>query len=386
MGRREKKKLNWKILLIEIVVIAVLIAIMLKLVEYWTGVNPIDNLFQRKNALSDISEVASVLTEALDEGKDEEMVLYIKDIPEKDLQNINYIMSNLNGSVDSFQIHPKIFGVQRVSFKIIRSDNSFVYDAYKNGAAIPEDRKEAQKLLVRVNRILEDQISPTMSDYQKELALHDYLLKHCVYGHGSEDKEYEYRAYGALVEGQAVCNGYAEAMALLLSCAGVENRYVVGTANSGSRSTQQAASDNGRTENHAWNLVRVNGTWYHLDSTWDDPVGEKELVSHAYFNVSDEVLRRDHSWNEEKYEVCPDMSWNYFFREHTFFDRGSAMSEYLSQKLAIHPYGTVECAFGSFEMTDTMLSGLGAIPGISKLYYSSTGDFHYSVLTIYIEQ
>ena len=250
------KKLNWKILLIEIVVIAVLIAIMLKLVEYWTGVNPIDNLFQRKNALSDISEVASVLTEALDEGKDEEMVLYIKDIPEKDLQNINYIMSNLNGSVDSFQIHPKIFGVQRVSFKIIRSDNSFVYDAYKNGAAIPEDRKEAQKLLVRVNRILEDQISPTMSDYQKELALHDYLLKHCVYGHGSEDKEYEYRAYGALVEGQAVCNGYAEAMALLLSCAGVENQYVVGTATSGSRAAQAAEAGESRKANGS--LILMN--------------------------------------------------------------------------------------------------------------------------------
>ena len=71
----------------------------------------------------------------------------------------------------------------------------------------------------------------------------------------------------------------------------------------------------------------MNGTWYHLDSTWDDPVGEKELVSHAYFNVSDEVLRRDHSWNEEKYEDCPDMSWNYYYREHIFFERGSAMSD-----------------------------------------------------------
>ena len=383
----EGKRKGLKIL-IELIAVVVLIAILLKLVEYWTGVNPMDNLFERKNALSSVGEVAEYLTRELEGGKDGTVTLYIKDIPEKDLQNINYVMSNLNGSVDSFQLRPSIFGVRRVDLEVVRSDNSYVQDAYLHGAEIPEDRKEARALLTRVRQILKDQLSSAMTEYQKELALHDYLVDNCTYSFGDEKNDHEYRAYGALVEGEAVCNGYAEAMALLLSCAGVENRYVVGTVNSGSRSlsgeTTGAVTEHA--ENHAWNLVRVNGTWYHLDATWDDPVGEQQIVSHAYFNMSDELMARDHIWDQERYEECPDMSWNYFRRERAYFESSADFDRYVTERLMIRPYGTLECAIALFEMTDQTLTGLGTVPGISSVYYSKVGNFNFTVVTLYIRQ
>ena len=382
---------NWQKILIEVIAGVIFIAIALKLVETWTGVNPVDNLSHRSDALGDINEVAAVLTREMENGKDGEVVLFIRDIPEEDLLNINYILSNLNGSVDSFQMHAKLFGVRRVSFQIVRSDNSYVYDAYIHGTPIPEDRPEAKKLYEVVRSIVDTQVGDRiMTEYQRELVLHDYLVKHCTYSFGSDKNDNEYRAYGALVEHRAVCNGYAEAMALLLSCAGVENRYVVGTVSSGSRSatanTEDPSGDGKlkKKENHAWNQVKLNGTWYHLDATWDDPVGDTEILSHAYFNLSDELMERDHIWKHEKYEVCPDMRWNYFYRSETYFENSNDLDAYVTRMVSARPYGTLECAFAKFEMTNTTLRGLSDVPNLTSVYYSTVGNFSFSVLTLYI--
>ncbi len=381
---------KWQKAIIEIVAVAVIIAVVLKLVEFWTGVNPLDNLTKRGEALDDISEVAAVLTQEMEAGKEGQVVLFVKSIPEEELVNINYILSNLNGSVDSFQLHTKLFGVQRIDFQIVRSDNSYVIDAYKNGTAIPDTRPEAQKLYKIVKKIIDKNIgNQRMTEYQKELVLHDYLVENCTYSFGDKSNDNEYRAYGALIEGRAVCNGYAEAMALLLSCAGVENRYVVGTVHSGSRSAMAEENtqpvDSEKKENHAWNQVKLNGTWYHLDATWDDPVGETDVLSHAYFNMSDELMARDHVWNHEKYETCPDMNWNYFKRSQSYFERSSELDDYVTRRVRVRPYGTMECAFSQFEITNTTLQGLSTIPGLRSVYYSTVGDFSFSVLTLYIK-
>ena len=157
---------RWQKILIEVMVGIVLILVILKVIEKWTGVNPIDNLRYRAEAMSDINEVASALTQEMADGKDGEVVLYIKDIPEDDLMNINYIMSNLEGSVDSFQVHAKIFGVQRVVFQIVRSDNSYVYDAYAKGIPIPEDQVEIE--MNRLSRTRSDSTSSLSRDFAEQ--------------------------------------------------------------------------------------------------------------------------------------------------------------------------------------------------------------------------
>ena len=381
---------RWKKILLEVFIAAVFLLVALKLVELWTGVNPLDNLKKRKEACQDINEVAAVLTQKMSEGVEGEVVVYIKNIPEDELVNINYIMSNLNGSVDSFQVHPKLFGVQRVVFKIIRSDNSYVYDAYKNGTSIPDDREQAKLLYEKVQNVLNaNVIGRGLTEFETEVVLHDYLVNHCTYSYGSDKNDNEFRAYGALIEGQAVCNGYAEAMALLLSCAGIENQYVVGVAKSGSRSVKQKqendSSGEEKKENHAWNLVQINGSWYHLDATWDDPVGDKDILSHAYFNLSDELMKRDHTWAEDKYKKCPDMKWNYFYRNRSYFEKAVDLDSYVTRVAMTRSKDVVECAFSQFEITNTTLQGLSTVPGLKSVYYSIVGDFSYSVITFYIE-
>ncbi len=123
-----------------------------------------------------------------------------------------------------------------------------------------------------------------MSDVEKLLALHDYLVFNCTYDYGNYINGTipysSYSAYGALVNKTAVCNGYALAMADLIKHIGL-NGYVVAS------------------QNHAWNLVYVDGNWYHIDTTWDDPVSNtvdgnwnrEGTVMHDYFMVSDAELK-----------------------------------------------------------------------------------------------
>lgn len=126
---------------------------------------------------------------------------------------------------------------------------------------------------------------------KKELALHNALVEKCAYSTEAADNPSSYpqafTAYGALVDGSAVCEGYAKALKLLLDSAGLHSLYVTGMANSG-----------GESGPHAWNMVYV-GKWYQVDATFDDPVYQTASgryvqanhISYAYFNF---VTKPDH--------------------------------------------------------------------------------------------
>lgn len=70
-------------------------------------------------------------------------------------------------------------------------------------------------------------------------------------------------------------------------------------------------------ETHAWNVVRIDGAYYHLDPTWDDPVGQTgfDFISYAYFNLTDEEIRRDHEIDAEggyPLPACTDTAAHYY--------------------------------------------------------------------------
>ncbi|QHW31626.1 hypothetical protein GZH47_12755 [Paenibacillus rhizovicinus] len=138
-------------------------------------------------------------------------------------------------------------------------------------------------------QILAAIIKPGMSDYERELAIHDYLVLHTAYDYDNFRKGTvpadSYTMYGLLVNGIAVCQGYAYTAQLLLRMAGIETYYVRGTAGGGP---------------HAWNKVKIDGAYYDLDVTWDDPVpDEAGEQAYGYFNVTDDELRLDHTWTDK---------------------------------------------------------------------------------------
>ncbi len=104
------------------------------------------------------------------------------------------------------------------------------------------------------------------TDYEKVKAIHDYIINLASY-----DMTYQRStAYDILINKSAVCEGYALAAYRLFTDAGLETRIITG---------------DGDGERHAWNIVKVNGEWYNIDLTWDDPVSSsgKQILRYTYF-------------------------------------------------------------------------------------------------------
>lgn len=146
-------------------------------------------------------------------------------------------------------------------------------------------------------------VTPGMTDEEKALVLHDYLAQNCAYAYreyldGTLDQHREvYSAYGALVEGRAVCNGYALAYEALLQAVGI---------NSFKCSSEEM--------NHAWNIVQIDGQWYHVDVTWDDPAPNSEgTVGHNYFLLSDAEIKNRGHFGWVSYAACTSIKYDAYW-------------------------------------------------------------------------
>ena len=138
-------------------------------------------------------------------------------------------------------------------------------------------------------------IDPYMTDYQKELALHDWLCKHVRYDYSIGEKTTS--SYSAIVKGLAVCEGYSEAFTELLHRAGIDAATVYGYI---------LPEENYSNNSHAWNIVCIDGNWYYVDVTWDDV-----SRNHEYFNVTTEKMTLDHQSAIGTFPLCNSMDAAY---------------------------------------------------------------------------
>ena len=117
------------------------------------------------------------------------------------------------------------------------------------------------------------------SDYDKLKYVHDWIINNTRYI--LADTEYESEADGPVVYGRAICEGYSKAFMYFAQSMGFECVCAIGTADG---------------VDHMWNMVKLNGQWYHVDATWDDPVTSdgSQILRHKYFLLSDSEIRRDH--------------------------------------------------------------------------------------------
>ena len=170
-----------------------------------------------------------------------------------------------------------------------------------------------QKTEEKANDIIKTIIRSNMDDYSKVLAVHDYIINNATYDSENADKNTippeEHDAYGVLVKGIGVCDSYTEAMKLLLDKAGVECITVIGDE---AEDSEDAKDDIG----HAWNIVKIGGSYYHIDATWND-AGEEyggNKGKYYYFNVTDEEMKKTHTWDQTKYPACTSTEHNYFYK------------------------------------------------------------------------
>jgi hypothetical protein len=156
--------------------------------------------------------------------------------------------------------------------------------------------------------IIKKTIRTGMTDLEKEEAIHDAILEQVTYdyqyfNHGIPTKTDTQGIFGSLVEGYSVCGGYARTMMVLGRMAGLDILYVTGmTGGIG----------------HAWNLVRIEGEYYHVDATWDDgdpwrmddsPLTAEELRivkfhKRVHFNSTHTNKLNEMVWDVERYPLA----------------------------------------------------------------------------------
>lgn len=136
--------------------------------------------------------------------------------------------------------------------------------------------EEVKELNAVIDRVINEEITGTMSTKDKIKAIHDYIINHTEYDtlktKNIDDTTYKSNtAYGVLIEEYGICSGYSDAMKLFLDKLNIINYKI-------------------SNDQHIWNLVYLDNTWLHLDLTWDDPISDKNITRDNYFLITTKTL------------------------------------------------------------------------------------------------
>jgi len=172
-----------------------------------------------------------------------------------DSANASALVSEIRDeALSNDYIHYSIYNGSTLSYTYTQSNGKYYYTmryavSYKTTAA--QEKAFSNKL----NSTMKSLNLSGKTDYQKVKTIYSYITKNVSYDRVHSSTYYKkYSAYAALVNKTAVCQGYATLFYEMCEKAGVDSKVITGTSNN---------------ENHAWNIVKLNGKWYNIDATWD---------------------------------------------------------------------------------------------------------------------
>ena len=215
-------------------------------------------------------------------------------------------------------------------FRAMTRDNPLIYyvnqsacnwatDAFGHTAICPQYfysretvRKYNRNIENAVNNLAAQLRLTEGTDYEKEVRVHDWFCKNVKYDFKGADMDEPARVVlshnivGVFAKQKAQCEGIAKAVKVLLNA--VDIKCIVATGE---------AEASGKKEHHAWNVIDIDGSPYQVDVTWD--IGaSKGRIAYDYFNVTDEIISKTHSFEDEM-PKCISLKDNYFERNRLTF-------------------------------------------------------------------
>lgn len=249
-----------------------------------------------KSVVNEITQTPTTVSQA----ENSSSLSNVNDTGSKTADNIN---REIKGNINSKNKQSNSGG-QSSSINAMETEkttDSVMTENYYDSAAVlqawrSKDTSSLSNMNLSILNAAEDvikkEIKADMSDYEKELAIHDWItgwssFDYSVFGHSSSDgfKEGSDTPYGVLINREGMCHGYSSTFQLFMDMLDIECITVFGKP--GSNGVE-----------HSWNMIKLNGEWYCVDVAWDDPIGG--MRNHDFFNVTSQYLRDSgiHKWDE----------------------------------------------------------------------------------------
>ncbi|WP_274306984.1 transglutaminase domain-containing protein [Solibacillus daqui] len=167
------------------------------------------------------------------------------------------------------------------------------------------NRTQEKDMLAEITEVLAQITTPAMSTLQKIVAVHDYIVR--TYSYEMHTKGSPFAVSTFMAEKRGVCMAYALLFEKMMHMLDIPCYYVIGKAD--------GEGDAG----HAWNMVQLDGDWYHVDVTWDD-IGhayEHHEIRYCYFLLTDDQIANNHQWDLDLYPPCTS---DHFHMLHQLYD------------------------------------------------------------------
>lgn len=190
-------------------------------------------------------------------------------------------------------------GIYYAIYEIEYYPGDNVYYAYSVNDKSLLNQNE-QKIYTLAVNFIESNMSKDMSDFDKELIIHDYICNTLAYQKYGTDSNDEYNITGSysLITGRANCQGYTDAFYMLANMTGLKCEKVAGEAEGIA---------------HTWNIVEIEDNWVYVDVTFDDTAfDEKEIIFYAYFNAPKEYMDKSHIFYDYQ-TLRESISYEYFY-------------------------------------------------------------------------
>ena len=219
--------------------------------------------------------------------------------------------------------HPELFYVDFRHLNFLGTPMGIVYQInYMLRTAVrPVITEQVEKKISEILTIAEKR--NLRGEYEKCRWVHDYLVRNTKYNFEALRRPNDYpdsfSAKGALVDGLAVCEGISKAFKLLCNRLGVDAMVVFGTS---------AQESFGVDIPHAWNIVKLNNEYTHVDVTWDIGMSEtSRCTRYDYFCLSDRWMMLDHKYSS--FPECKTDGYSYFTKRKRFFVQIKDLQAYL---------------------------------------------------------
>ena len=238
----------------------------------------------------------------------------------RELKNIQGLESiTVPEEVD--QLNPKFFRGAARTFMLYCKAGSYAEKfALQYGLQYDNGEKTVQgcyitDLYEKIDWIVENYISDSMSDRQKVQVIHNWLIYNASY----DETLTNYNPDGVLLKGYGVCDSYSRSFNMLMDKLGITCERISGYSRGGA--------------GHAWNRVWIDDQWLYIDCTWDDPSDPENwktrVISGAerqkYFLISKELMEQDHEFRIS--EHWSRYSWSYWYGHWLCWDRMDYDSE-----------------------------------------------------------